>query len=116
LAGLSQWDGVHLQHPPLQLGECLLHPANRIDADDSGGDNAMLVWRTAPRHRARELGRGGRVGNEKPILKNPPKKTPKKHLKKPTKNFLCGFFNFLKIFMKIPFFLFETDFLCSNKK
>ncbi len=75
LAGLSQWDGVHLQHPPLQLGERLLHPANRIDADDGGGDNALLVWRAAPRHRARELGGGGRVGNKKPIQKTHPKKT-----------------------------------------
>jgi hypothetical protein len=46
-------------------------------------------------------------------IKNPPKKTPKNHLKKPTKMFFWGFWDFLnfKFFMKIiQTFLFETDF------
>ncbi len=57
-------------------------------------------------------------------LKNPPKKThPKKpqktHLKKPTKNGFFGFFLVFLIFlffMKIiQTFLFQTDFLWTNK-
>jgi hypothetical protein len=48
-----------------------------------------------------------RVGNKKPIQKNPPKKTQKNH-----KNGFFGFFKIKIFFMKIiQTFLFETDFL-----
>jgi hypothetical protein len=44
----------------------------------------------------------GRVGIKKPAQKNPPKKTQKTHLKKPTKN---GFFGFFLGFFKFFIFL-----------
>ncbi len=57
-----------------------------------------------------------RVGIEKPTQKNPLKKT---HLKKPTKNVFFWvfwvFFNFLFFMKIIQTFLFQTDFLWTNK-
>jgi hypothetical protein len=50
-----------------------------------------------------------RVGIKKPNQKNPPKKTQKNHLKKPTKN---GFFGFLKFFI---FYENNTNFFLSNR-
>ncbi len=61
----------------------------------------------------------GRVGIKKPTQKNPPKKTQKTHLKNPLK---MGFFGFFWVFLNCKFFmksiqtfLFETDFLWTNK-
>ncbi len=59
-----------------------------------------------------------RVGIKKPTQKNPPKKTQKTHLKKPTKNvFFVSFFGFFWVFLNFLFFmkiiqtfLFHTDF------
>jgi hypothetical protein len=45
------------------------------------------------------------------LIKNPPKKTRKKHLKKPTKIFFLFFSNFYFCMKIIQTFLFETDFL-----
>jgi len=60
-----------------------------------------------------------RVGIKKPTQKNPPKKPPKNHLKKPTKNgflrFFWVFLNFLFFMKIIQTFLFQTDFLWTNK-
>ena len=50
-----------------------------------------------------------RVGIKKPTQKNPPKKPPKNHLKKPTKNGFFGFFKFLIFYEN------NTNFSLSNR-
>jgi hypothetical protein len=53
-----------------------------------------------------------RVGIKKPTQKNPPKKTQKTHIKKPTKNvFFLGFLNFLFFMKIIQTFLFQKFFM-----
>ncbi len=54
-----------------------------------------------------------RVGIKKPTQKNPPKKTQKTHLKKPTKNgFFWGFLGFFKFFI---FYENNINFSVSNR-